>query len=133
MIGLILAAHGHFGRELLEAVEHIMGGIDNVEVVTQNDEDGRNELIEKIEEKIVSMDLDQGVLVLTELFGSTLSNVVLSLLEKYRGKKIRVVTGMNLPMLMELAINRNIEDLDQLASRIENAGLKSIKNIGSNN
>ncbi|MEL7689246.1 PTS sugar transporter subunit IIA [Citromicrobium bathyomarinum] len=100
MIGLILVTHGQLAREFVSAMEHVVGpqaAIESVCIGPQDDAQGRRE---EISEKIAEVDQGQGVIILTDLFGGTPSNLAISLLEE---GKVEVIAGINLPMLIRLA------------------------------
>ena len=100
MIGLILVTHGQLAREFVSAMEHVVGpqaAIESVCIGPQDDAQGRRE---EISDKIAQVDQGQGVIILTDLFGGTPSNLAISLLEE---GKVEVIAGINLPMLIRLA------------------------------
>lgn len=123
MVGLLIIAHCRLAKELLEAAEFILGSIEAVDVVlidTSEDSDSLRDLIEK---KIESLDRGKGVLVLTDMFGGTPSNLALSFLQH---DAVEVVTGVNLPMVIAVAQNRGTQSLAQIADIAKNAGFRSI-------
>jgi len=123
MVGLLIITHCRLGQELLDAAEFILGSIEDVDYVlidTSKDSDTVRGLIE---EKIHSLDQGNGVLVLTDMFGGTPSNLALSFLQQ---GAVEVVTGVNLPMVIAVAQNREQNDLTQIADIAKNAGCRSI-------
>jgi PTS system mannose-specific IIA component len=123
MVGLLIITHCRLAQELLEAAEFILGSIEAVDVVlidTSKDSDTLRDLIEK---KIQSLDCGKGVLVLTDMFGGTPSNLALSFLQQ---GAVEVVTGVNLPMVIAVAQNRGTQSLAQIADIAKNAGCRSI-------
>ena len=123
MVGLLIITHCRLAQELLEAAEFILGSIEAVDVVlidTSKDSDTLRDLIEK---KIQSLDNGKGVLVLTDMFGGTPSNLALSFLQH---DAVEVVTGVNLPMVIAVAQNRGTQSLAQIADIAKNAGCRSI-------
>jgi PTS system mannose-specific IIA component len=123
MIGLLIITHCRLGQELLEAAEFILGSIEAVDCVlidTSKDSDTLRDLIDK---KIRSLDRGMGVLVLTDMFGGTPSNLALSFLQQ---GAVEVVTGVNLPMVIAVAQNREKNGLPQIADIAKNAGCRSI-------
>lgn len=123
MVGLLIIAHCRLAQELREAAEFILGSIEAVDVVlidTSKDSDTLRDLIEK---KIQSLDRGKGVLVLTDMFGGTPSNLALSFLQP---DAVEVVTGVNLPMVIAVAQNRGTQGLAKIADIAKNAGCRSI-------
>jgi PTS system mannose-specific IIA component len=123
MVGLLIITHCQLAKELLEAAEFILGSIDAVDYVlidTSKDSDTLRDLIEK---KIQSLDQGEGVLILTDMFGGTPSNLALSFLQQ---DAVEVVTGVNLPMVIAVAQNRDKHTLAQVADIAKNAGCRSI-------
>ena len=102
MVGVVLATHGRLAEELLRAAEQICGPVENCRALTLSAtsalEDARQALAEAIEE----VEQGDGVLVLTDMFGGTPSNLALTFLDD----RVEVVTGANLPMLMKLTTAR---------------------------
>jgi len=123
MIGLIVVAHFNLAREMVAAVELIMGKQEQFEYVdTFPDEDVEN-LKSKIVHALKSVNSGDGVLILTDMFGGTPSNISLSFLEE---GKVEVVAGANLPMLIKLATYRENQSLGELAYFITQYGKKNI-------
>lgn len=123
MIGIMVVAHFNLAQEMVAAVELIMGKQEQFEAVgifPQED-------VEKIRSKIISAlkmtDSGDGVLILTDMFGGTPSNISLSFLEDGR---IELVSGVNLPMLIKLTSYRAGKTLDELARFIAEYGQKNI-------
>jgi mannose PTS system EIIA component len=123
MVGLLIITHCRLGKELLGAAEFILGSIaaaDYVLIETSEDSDTVREIIAK---KIQSLNRGRGVLVLTDMFGGTPSNLALSFLQQ---DVVEVVTGVNLPMVIAVAQNRGKNNLAQIAEIAKNAGYRSI-------
>ena len=119
MIGLILVTHGQLAQEFVSAMEHVVGpqaAIESVCIGPQDDAQGRRE---EISEKIAEVDQGQGVIILTDLFGLTLSNLAISLLEE---GKVEVIAGINLPMLIRLARARTEMDVADAVRAARDAG-----------
>lgn len=127
MVGLLIISHCDLGRELLNAAELIMGRLEasNAISITQTTES--EELLKMISEEIEALDSGQGVLVLTDMFGGTPSNLSLSFLKE---DKVEVLTGVNLPMVVEVAQNRESLTLTELGEKAREAGIKSINLAG---
>ena len=127
MIGLILVTHGQLAQEFVSAMEHVVGpqaAIESVCIGPQDDAQGRRE---EISEKIAEVDQGQGVIILTDLFGGTPSNLAISLLDR---ANVEVIAGMNLPMLIKLAKVRQEIDLHGAVAKAQESGRKYI-NVAS--
>jgi PTS system mannose-specific IIA component len=123
MIGLLVITHCQLAKELLEAAEFIVGAIQAVDHVSIDASKESKKLLEMIEKKIEALDKGQGVLVLTDMFGGTPSNLALSFLDR---DTIEVVTGINLPMVIAVANNREGHSLSEVATMAKTAGRRSI-------
>jgi PTS system mannose-specific IIA component len=123
MIGLLIITHCQLAKELLEAAEFIVGAIEAVGCISIDTSKDSKELRDMIEKKIASLDQGEGVLVLTDMFGGTPSNLALSFLQK---DTVEVVTGTNLPMVIAVAHNRQGHSLAEIADTAKNAGCRSI-------
>jgi PTS system mannose-specific IIA component len=123
VIGLLVITHCQLAKELLEAAEFIVGAIDAVDYVSVDTSKDSKKLLGMIGQKMASVDQGQGVLVLTDMFGGTPSNLALSFLEK---DSVEVVTGINLPMVIAVAHNREGHSLSEVADMAKQAGRRSI-------
>ena len=123
MIGLLIITHCQLAKELLEAAEFIVGSIEAVECISIDTSKDNKELTDMIEKKIKSLDQGVGVLVLADMFGGTPSNLALSFLQK---DTVEVVTGINLPMVIAVAHNRQGHGLAEIADMAKTAGRRSI-------
>ncbi len=123
MIGLVLVTHGRLAEEFLAALEHIVGPQEAVRAVSiQPDDDievRRAEILRAVEE----VDAGAGVILLTDMFGGTPSNLAMSVLDR---PGVEVVAGVNLPMLVKLASVRRSEPLARAAEAAQEAGRKYI-------
>jgi PTS system mannose-specific IIA component len=124
MIGIVIVTHCQLGEALIEAAEFIIGerpgSLESVSIdLSENAEKLRN----KISQGIKKVEGQEGVLILTDMFGGTPSNLSYSFLEEGR---IEVLSGVNLPVLIQAANMREKMKLDQLASDLESFGKKSI-------
>ena len=119
MIGLILVTHGRLADQFVEAMEHVVGqqsGIATVCIGPNDDmEDRRAELAQKIKD----VDVGNGVIVLTDLFGGTPSNLAISLLDT---GNVEVIAGINLPMLIRLAGARKSMGVVEAVEAAQTAG-----------
>jgi PTS system mannose-specific IIA component len=123
MIGIGIVTHGDLGAQLLQTAEEIVGKLPAVEAVSIRASEQIEKARKKIESVIQRVNDGSGVLILTDLFGGTPSNLVLSYLEAGR---LEVVTGVNLPMLMKLPALRDEPDLRLLADKVAKYGQRNI-------
>jgi len=123
MIGLLVITHGQLAKELLEAAEFIVGAIATVDYVSIETSKDSKELRDMIQKKMEVLNQGQGVLVLTDMFGGTPSNLALSFLQK---DSVEVVTGTNLPMVIAVAHSREGHTLAEVADMAKTAGRRSI-------
>ncbi|MBN8814818.1 MAG: PTS sugar transporter subunit IIA [Sphingomonas sp.] len=123
MIGLVLVTHGRLASEFVTAMEHVVGPQEHVESIAIGPDDDMEARRADIAAAIAKVDLGQGVILLTDLFGGTPSNLAISLLERGR---VEVIAGINLPMLIRLASARKtMKVIDAIAAARE-AGRKYI-------
>ena len=127
MIGLVLVTNGRLATEFISALEHVVGKQPSMEAICIGPEDRMDERRNDIAASIAKVDQGQGVIVLTDMFGGTPSNLAISLLEEGR---VEVVAGLNLPMLVKLARVRKDCPLAKAAAAAQDAGRKYI-NIAS--
>ena len=104
MIGVLVVTHGNLAKELVHSARTIIGEIKNVQAVSIDWDDNVVEAREKIAKAIKKVDFGRGALILTDMFGGTPTNISLTFLKK---NEVEIVTGVNLPMLLEL-IDSNI-------------------------
>ncbi len=127
MIGLVLVTHGRLAEEFLQALEHIVGPQKNVAAVCIDPDDDMEERRQEIIDKVKSAQDGDGVVLLTDMFGGTPSNLAISVLEQ---DKVEVIAGINLPMLIKLASVRGKESLQRAVAQSQEAGRKYI-NVAS--
>jgi PTS system mannose-specific IIA component len=127
MIGLVLVTHGRLASEFIHAVEHVVGRQEQIEAICIGPEDKMDLRRADIAEAAARTNTGEGVIILTDMFGGTPSNLAISLLEE---GKIEVVAGLNLPMLVKLARVRRDCNLHKAAAAAQDAGRKYI-NIAS--
>jgi PTS system mannose-specific IIA component len=123
MIGVLITTHGNLGSEFMKVAEMIKGTLKSVMHISMDQTKGMEELKKEITAAIKKLDQGQGVLILTDLFGGTPSNLSLSLLKE---GKVEVVTGVNLPMLLKLTDIRETMNLQDFAIHIRDYGRKNI-------
>ena len=123
MIGVLITTHGNLGSELIKAAELIRGSLKGIVHVAVDQTKGVEDLKKEISTAIKKLDQGQGVLILTDLFGGTPSNISLSFLKEGR---VEVITGVNLPMLLKLPDIREGMQLKEFARYIKDYGIKNI-------
>ena len=125
MFGALIVTHGRLAHELLNAAQTIEGPIERVEAVPLDWNESVDEAREKIRQALDRITDDSGVIIFTDMFGGTPSNISLSFLEQNR---VEIVTGVNLPMVVKFCSLRNNENsLADLAHLIREKGSKSIR------
>jgi PTS system mannose-specific IIA component len=127
MIGIVIVTHCNLGQELIRSAEFIVGRLGQARAISLNPEDQAEALRGRIVKAIEEVDAGDGVILLTDMFGGTPSNISLSFLTE---GKVEVVTGANLPMLVGLASKREGKSLNQVAREIKDYGLRSIALAG---
>jgi PTS system mannose-specific IIA component len=124
MIGIVIVTHSQLGQALIEAAEFIIGKkLDNTTAVSINITENVDKLRKKIAAGIKAVDQHDGVLILTDMFGGTPSNLSYSFLEE---GKIEVISGVNLPIVIKADNSREKQELTKLAVNLEIYGRKSI-------
>jgi mannose PTS system EIIA component len=119
MIGLILVTHGRLADQFVEAMEHVVGPQNGIVTVCIGPHDDMEQRRTDIAEAITAVDSGSGVIILTDLFGGTPSNLAISLLETGR---VEVIAGINLPMLIRLAGARKAMDVTAAVLAAQTAG-----------
>ena len=127
MIGLVLVTHGGLAREFVSAMEHVVGPQQNVTAICIGPDDDMERRRIDILEAVKAVDTGEGVVVLTDMFGGTPSNLAISIMDQ---AKVEVIAGLNLPMLIKLAKVRQTENLDTAVEQAQDAGTKYI-NVAS--
>ena len=127
LIGLVIVTHGQLAEEFRLAMEHVVGAQDGLATVCIGAEDDIEMRRTDIAAAIETCDLGEGVIVLTDMFGGTPSNLAISLMGR---PKLEVIAGVNLPMLIKLAAVREEGDLSKAVSAAQDAGRKYI-NVAS--
>jgi mannose PTS system EIIA component len=127
MIGMVLVTHGRLATEFVAAMEHVVGFQDNVGVVCIGPDDDMEQRRDQILEAVESVDDGSGVVLLTDMFGGTPSNLAISIMDQ---AQIEVVAGVNLPMLIKIASLRDNTSLEDLVVAAQESGRKYI-NVAS--
>ncbi len=123
MIGLVLVTHGRLADELKSAMEHVVGAQRNVGTVCIGPEDDMESRRAEISSLISTVDTGDGVVLLTDMFGGTPSNLAISMMSR---DGVEVLSGVNLPMLVKLAKVRSTQTLDECVECAQVAGRKYI-------
>jgi PTS system mannose-specific IIA component len=127
MIGLVLVTHGQLANEFRHAVEHVVGPQDHFETVAIGADDDMEQRRRDIVDAVARVDTGAGVIVLTDMFGGTPSNLAISVMESGRTE---VIAGMNLPMLIKLSSVRKTDNMAAALDEAQAAGRKYI-NVAS--
>ena len=133
MIGLVIVTHGRLANEFLGALEHVVGPQQNVAAISIGPDDDMEVRRQDILDAVATVDTGEGVIVLTDMFGGTPSNLAISIMDGTGGKNsgpVEVIAGVNLPMLIKLASARSEGDIDQAVQAAQDAGRKYI-NVAS--
>ena len=127
MIGMVLVTHGRLADELVAALEHVVGPQAHTATVCIGPDDDMEQRRSDIMQSAKDVDTGDGVVLLTDMFGGTPSNLAISIMDN---AKVEVITGVNLPMLIKLASVREQADLMDAVESAQEAGRKYI-NIAS--
>ena len=123
MIGLVLVTHGGLAAELIAAMEHVVGPQTHVKGICIGPDDDMDARRKEILEAAKAVNLGDGVILLTDMFGGTPSNLAISVMDQTRSE---VIAGLNLPMLIKLASVRTKLSLDDCVAMAQEAGRKYI-------
>jgi PTS system mannose-specific IIA component len=123
MIGMVLVTHGHLATEFRAALEHVVGPQKQIAAISIGPEDDMERRRADIIEAIREADTGEGVVLLTDMFGGTPSNLAISVMD---GAKVEVLAGVNLPMLIKLASVRDTQPLEQAVLQAQDAGRKYV-------
>ncbi len=127
MIGMVLVTHGRLAEEFIAALEHVVGHQEQVRAVCIGPEDDMEQRRRDIMARVSEVNDGNGVVVLTDMFGGTPSNLAISIMDK---AKVEVIAGVNLPMLIKLSSVRAVEPLAMSVAAARDAGRKYI-NVAS--
>ncbi len=123
MIGVVLVTHGNLATELVKVMEHVVGPQDQLATITIDPDDDMEKRREDILNSVQFVDKGLGVIILTDMFGGTPSNLAISIMEQ---AKIDIIAGVNLPMLIKLASVRSTETISDAVAQAREAGQKYI-------
>lgn len=127
MIGMVLVTHGRLAEEFIAATEHVVGAQQNIQAICIGPDDDMEQRRLEILEAVKAVESGDGVVLLTDMFGGTPSNLAISIMEK---GKVEVIAGINLPMLIKLASVRQALGLEEAVDAAKEAGIKYI-NVAS--
>jgi PTS system mannose-specific IIA component len=124
MIGLVIVTHGRLAEEFIDAMEHVVGPQRAVMPISIGPDDDMERRRADIVKAVALVETGRGVIILTDMFGGTPSNLAISVMEE---TGVEVIAGLNLPMLIKLASVRGTEDLDICVAAAQDAGRKYIR------
>jgi PTS system mannose-specific IIA component len=127
MIGLVLVTHGRLAEEFRSALEHVVGAQPHIATISMHPDDNVESRRGDILKAVSKVDNGSGVIILTDMFGGTPSNLAISVMDT---GKVEVIAGMNLPMLIKLASVRAEVPLGDAVEQAQEAGRKYI-NVAS--
>ncbi len=123
MVGVVVATHGKLAEELIQTAERVCGKLEACRAVSVEASSGMDDARARLADAIHQVDGGDGVLVLTDMFGGTPANIGLTFLDE---RRVEVVTGCNLPMLIKLGSARQTGSLPEIAQLITGYGQKNI-------
>ena len=130
MIAIILGTHGKFSKELLKSSEMIFGKQENIEYAMLEPGESADDLVKKYENAIARLDIKEGLLFMVDLFGGSPFNAASRI--AITSDNIDIVTGVNLPMLLEVFTSRDFKSLDEVIRTGIDSGRESIKSFKVN-
>ncbi len=123
MLGMVLVTHGRLAEEFYAALEHVVGPQEACEAISIGPDDDMEERRNDIIEAVKAVDSGDGVIILTDMFGGTPSNLAISIMQD---RNIEVIAGVNLPMLVKLARVRSEMNLRDAVREAQDSGRKYI-------
>ncbi len=123
LVGALVVTHGQLGQELVSAAQAIVGEISYIAAVSIGWNDDVDESKKKIEQAVAEVDQGKGVIILTDMFGGTPSNLSLPLLKR---NELEIVTGVNLPMVIKVANQSGTDSLSELVTKVKKQGQSHI-------
>ena len=127
-VGGVIVSHGQIATELLAAAETVVGGLDHIAAVSIGWHDDVEAAQEQINKSIKDVSQGNGVLLLTDMFGGTPTNISAMFIKE---NEVEIVTGVNLPMVIKLASQNKETTLSELAREVEEQGKQSIYRTGA--
>jgi len=123
LVGALVVTHGQLGAELVKAAGMIVEDLNHIAAISIGWHDDVEESRARIADAVESVDQGRGVIILTDMFGGTPSNLSMPLLQK---DKVEIITGVNLPMVVKLANQPGREPIEELANRVKEQGQRQI-------
>jgi len=123
MIGVVIVTHGKLAREFRAALEHVVGPQGQLEAISIGPDDDLDQRRRDMLKAVARVDSGSGVVVLTDMFGGTPSNLAISAMDR---SNVEVIAGVNLPMLVKLASVRGECGLEEAIAQAQDAGRKYI-------
>ena len=123
LVGALVVTHGQLGDELVKAAGMIVEDLNHIAAISIGWHDDVEDSRARIADAVESVDQGRGVIILTDMFGGTPSNLSLPLLQK---DKVEIITGVNLPMVVKLANQPGKEPIAELANRVKEQGQRQI-------
>ena len=127
MIGMVLVTHGRLAEEFVAATEHVVGPQGQVRAISIGPDDDMEQRRDDILKAVAEVETGSGVILLTDMFGGTPSNLAISVMDK---ASVEVIAGINLPMLIKLASVRSDDDMEKAVTAAQESGRKYI-NVAS--
>lgn len=128
MIGIVLISHGNFAEGLLDAAKMITGEVEQIACIGLQPKDDIDQLVERIQDAVNGVDASEGVLLMVDLFGASPFNASGRLVLAQQDK-LDLVTGMNLPMLVEILIAREGLSLEEASKMALDAGKSGVSRL----
>lgn len=131
MIGVVVITHGELSNGLLHSLKMIMGEQENVSALSLTEGQDMEQFGENVYQTITATDTGKGVLVFVDIYGATPFNTVFKQMKKFmeESRQVKIITGVNLPMLMETVSMRAMKDLEELFEMISESGKLSIEAV----
>jgi PTS system mannose-specific IIA component len=123
MVGILIVSHGRLAEAFISSVQSLVGNLQRIKGVSIWPKDREKEIKDRIQQNMAEVDDGDGVVILTDVIGGTPTNLSLSFLED---KKVEVVTGVNMPMLLTLSSYRRGKSLEELSRLVKKSGRRSI-------
>lgn len=128
MIGLVVVSHGKLAEAFVSVTEHVVGKQERIKAVGIEPDDDAEKSRQRILEAIKEVDTGKGVVVLTDMFGGTPSNLAISVMKE---GGVEVIAGVNLPMMIKLASVRSTANLQDAVNQAQDAARKYINVAGN--
>jgi PTS system mannose-specific IIA component len=123
MVGILIVSHGRLADALISSVQSLVGNLEKIKGIPIWSKDREEEVKDRIQMEMAEVDDGDGVVILTDILGGTPTNLSISFLED---KKVEVVTGVNIPILLTLASYRKERSLMEIGSLVKKSGRRGI-------